>query len=103
MEIKKRKHTFTRILIMILILAVGLISCQSASDSETKLVSPSDLESIVVAEPTFTAEPNADVAPLEDQASDNNDQCLLCHSDKQTLIDTANPVVVLESESSGEG
>ncbi|MCJ7717057.1 MAG: hypothetical protein MUO54_11140 [Anaerolineales bacterium] len=105
MEIKNKKLANPRILILILVLtlAVGLTSCQSASDPEAKLVSLIDIESTEIPEPTLVSELSTDAVPVDDQESDDEDECLLCHADQKSLIDTANPVVVLASESSGEG
>jgi cytochrome c5 len=57
-----------------------------ASDSQSKVVSPAD--ELVAAE---TDEPQAE------------NECLNCHADKQSLIDTAKEEEVVEAESSGVG
>jgi PBP1b-binding outer membrane lipoprotein LpoB len=53
--------------------------------------------------PTATAEtkPTETEAAVKIQPETN--ECLACHTDKQRLIDTAEPVVETESESSGVG
>ena len=86
-----------------IILATGLTSCKSASDQEEKLASQTNLIFTAIAIPIDESELVEDAVPTQDQKPENIDECLLCHTNKQALIDTANPVVVLESESSGEG
>lgn len=59
--------------------------------------------------PTETPSPTAtaEEKPVETEAivevQPEADECLACHTDKQRLIDTAEPVVEAESESSGVG
>jgi len=103
MDIKNKEYIVPRILIYMFILAIGLTSCKSASDQEEKLASQTNLISTVIATPMVESVLVEDAVPTEDQKPENIDECLLCHTNQQALIDTANPVVVLESESSGEG
>ncbi len=85
------------------ILAIGLTSCQSAPEQEKKLASQTILISTKIATPIVESELIEVAMPIEDQKPENIDECLLCHVNQQALIDTANPVVVVESENSGEG
>lgn len=81
-----------------LLLLVGAVSCQA--DQTQQLPEPTSAPVLTEApEPTAVG----DEAALASQAEVNVDECLACHTDKQTLVDTADPVVDLESESSGEG
>lgn len=45
----------------------------------------------------------SEIPPTEAAIVLPSDNCLTCHTDKQKLIDTAAPVVVVESENQGEG
>ena len=51
--------------------------------------------------PTATAEPVETEAVVEIQPG--TDQCVVCHTDKQSLIDTAKPLLEAEGESKGVG
>ena len=55
--------------------------------------------------PETTQSPSADTILISDetQVPEIVDECFSCHTDKQALIDSAKPVVVVEAESSGEG
>ena len=54
----------------------------------------------VPTETTVPATPTDVPTPTEEPVAD---QCVACHIDKEQLVDTAAPVVVVESESEGEG
>jgi len=53
--------------------------------------------------PTATAEENLVETETVVEVQPETDECVVCHTDKQRLIDTAAPVVETESESSGVG
>jgi hypothetical protein len=101
MKSKDNAHFYKRILIFVVM--IGLSSCQShpAPDPDPgyQFVSAT-AESSAIITPSVSTE--ADLF-AEDQETEIPDECLICHSDQQKLIDTAKPVIVLESESSGEG
>ena len=57
------------------------------------------------ADPTEEPQPEApETGDTEMVAAEPEvDNCLACHTDQQTLIDTADPVAEVESENEGEG
>ncbi len=89
--------------ILILLVIVGLSSCQSGPSPEESpgaQIVPESSKVIAVELPS-----ESDLAQLaaEDPELEPIDECLICHSDQQTLMDTAKPEVVQEVENSGEG
>jgi len=78
-----------------MVLSVLLSACTS---TEEGTASPTPSPQAVVTEPVSIDE---DDATSSDEAS--IDQCIVCHSDKQALIDTAMPEQDLISENEGEG
>jgi hypothetical protein len=84
------------------LLLVFLAGCQSdqvenAEVTPTVEVEEADVESVEEQDP----EPVSMDSGEETQVV--VDECLACHTDEGRLKDTADPVVDLESESSGEG
>lgn len=94
-------HSFSRILIFALVLPIALASCQSVPSPVTESIdqvtsSDETLESTATSEVETVSQADLDQAPEE------INECLLCHTNQQTLTDSASPVVVVESESYGE-
>jgi hypothetical protein len=86
-------------------LTLLLVACTAASSVET---TAELLPEIAGEIPGQGAEPHPEfegisLTNLTDAEQPPTDECLICHLDKQRLIDTAATEVVVESESKGEG
>lgn len=90
-SIKLRKSVFIGCLFWIIFLA----SCSSAAN-RGNVVEETETE----ASPTATSQM---VLVLPTEASEEVNECLVCHADKQALIDTAEPEEEVESENEGAG
>jgi len=88
------------LLIAVFFLFIGLSACQT-----NRLRQQEDLSQLLEGLPKSTVLPQPIEVTLiaDDLETETIDECLVCHSNQQTLIDTAKPVVIVESESSGEG
>ncbi|MFN2280950.1 MAG: hypothetical protein ACK2TZ_03735 [Anaerolineales bacterium] len=85
----------------ILILALA-VSCR-ASEQGSQVTPELELtETAASLEASLQVSPTAEIAAAEAEPEEV-DECLACHTDKQELIDTADPVVVVAAENSGEG
>ena len=89
------------------LLLLGAVSCQAgqAGQGEPQAAQVTETSLPGSPEPTTTAAP--EMAAVDGQAPDAEpeevNQCLVCHADQGALRDTADPVALVESESSGEG
>jgi len=117
----------TKIILLIagLLLVLSLIGCAEqatpeAQSTATAYAYPAPLNDPAEVAASLTAIPADDAAathdstvPSEDAldpepteavaAEPQVDNCVECHTDQQTLIDTADPVAEIESENEGEG
>ncbi len=96
-------------ILLLSVAVIGLFSSGCAAginDVDSSRETPTEQEEILKRESTQA--PQEEENPEPDQAVDNAaaeevDHCLDCHTDKQTLIDTAEEVVEVEAENEGEG
>ena len=98
-HLRKNSTHFPLFFILLgLFLILGAVSCRAqAEQMPTQTQEEAAPETQASPEPTFEAEEMVEVTVAE------VDECLACHTDKQTLVDTASPVELAESENSGEG
>ena len=110
------KHIF---LVAGLLLVLSLLGCAEAVTPEAPatatayaypapLNDPADVAASLTEVPeegsADTNEEPAEPEPTEAIADEPQvDNCVECHTDQQTLIDTADPVAEVESENEGEG
>lgn len=101
---EQAKYPFKTISLLVsLLLLVGtlvLTGCQTAESDETTQVAnaePELLETVTAVSPTeeAPAEPTIEPLPI--------DNCLDCHTNKDLLIQTADPEEEVISENEGEG
>jgi len=85
---KKFSRSMTMTLVSLFFLSACGAPASPASSGETA-TKPAPLAEVAVTETVATA---AGV-----------DECVVCHTDKQTLIETAKPEEIAESESKGVG
>jgi mono/diheme cytochrome c family protein len=102
-----------------LLLVMSLVGCAEATSPEAPatatayaypapLNDPADVAASLTEVPeegaADTNEEPAEPEPTEAIAAEPQvDNCVECHTDQQTLIDTADPVAEVESENEGEG
>ena len=102
---QKFERRLTIIFLILFSFTPFLSGCQSRSSEETEPTPEITFEIETTTETegpeTSSKETTEEVALVENTAEVN--QCLDCHTDQGRLEDTADPVVEVESESSGEG
>ena len=102
---QKFEQKLTITILILFSLTPFLTGCQSQSVEEVEPTIQQSVETVPTSEPeqskTSSEQNTQEVAVAEKEAEVN--QCLACHTDQGQLEDTANPVVEVESESSGEG
>jgi hypothetical protein len=91
-----------QVVLLGLLALISLFVGTSCTSRDTGISSPDSMEE-TSSQPTI--EPSEVPPPAEAPTPkpDDVDHCVSCHSDKQLLIDTADPESEPEAESSGEG
>ena len=113
------KLTKEFLLIVLMLMLLSLVGCAEQATPEVQppatehaypapLNDPAEVATSLTAVPEDEAvETNRETTepdPTEAIAAEPQvDNCVECHTDQQTLIDTADPVVEVESENEGEG
>jgi hypothetical protein len=107
MAIKKKKVPskvhYSVLMIIGVFLMVLAVSCQTADPQIVEEPTLEQEEEVLESPEPTASDPNEITEAQDEGESAEVDQCLVCHTDQDTLMDTADPVVDLESESSGEG
>jgi hypothetical protein len=110
--------------VVLLFLPLFLVGCSSQPTPETQSTTepyayPPPMNDPEEVAASLTAVPDEEQAETDEAGSNEEatdpdpteavsaeplvDQCVECHTDQQTLIDTADPVAEIESENEGEG
>ena len=102
-HLRKNPPKFQLLSILLgILLILGAVSCQAQVDQQS-VPGPEDETAAISQESPEPTDEVEEEEEVEEVVAAEVDQCLACHTDQQTLIDTASPVEIAESESSGEG
>ena len=97
-----RQHIIDSLaLSLILITVLALSACSSKDELRLAEVAPGEQVSQSSSSDSTALE--IEYYAIKPSEESEPDECLECHTDKDRLIKTADPVEDLESESSGEG
>ncbi len=108
---------------IILFFVLGIVfqtSCRTQQDEVGESIKVVDISTEGQEEVLVSEEHNQEIGSQESDSStsetdqpgsetpvavvpDPVDECVVCHADKQSLIDTAKPIEPVESENEGEG
>jgi hypothetical protein len=92
----KHRAQLPFLLIVLTFLAGFLAACSSANRTNSTQAGLEPTAAIV-------AQPTAALPTPAPEPTAEPDECVACHTDEQRLIDTADPVVETEDESTGVG
>ena len=100
-KMTKKYYRFTGLALGIILLVFSF-ACQAKTSTD---LDPQDegTQEIAVETDQNAEEKEETAAMPEEELAVVVDECLQCHTDQQTLTETADTIVVVESENSGEG
>lgn len=97
----RREDLLSKLALLALVLSLLWLATGCSSGSETIAVAPVLEPTAVIV--TATSEIVATPEPVEMVIAAEPDTCTDCHTDKDLLIDTADPVEEVVNENEGEG
>lgn len=99
MGLRLHQGRFFSIIALVILSGLLIISACTTRDTSVPTMTRAEELAEPTLEPTVASEPS----PTEPADVQEVDNCVACHTDKQQLIDTADPEEEPETESSGEG
>lgn len=103
----KAKYIFSILLISQLIIGISGCSTNPSQEKSPETQQAEELPLPETTDPLLEESINSENVATENVGEEVStevvDECIACHTDKQTLIDTADPVEESESENEGEG
>jgi hypothetical protein len=96
------KVKYYQLLVLGALIVFAAVSCRASGQNAEATPELELTEAAVSAADTSRVTQAVEIA-ADEAEPEQVDQCLVCHTDQQALMDTADPVIVIESENSGEG
>lgn len=114
MKLTKKFFALAVLFLVLSLMGCGDQATPEAQPTATAYAYPPPMNDPEEVAASLTAIPEEDAAAPEEEVPDPEpteavaaepvvDNCVECHTDQQTLIDTADPVAEIESENEGEG
>lgn len=99
---KSNKNNLIIFLISVFIVAV-VTACGKSSETINDVIADNTGNKSSISDEEDSSEIDADLIQDEMEEVNTISACVICHTDKQQLIDTAKPEEVKESENEGVG